>query len=82
MAYRKLSNTEKRVVRLLQKIDSLASEIDFDASFFGAPSTLLLLIRPNAEIEKRCHDNQSLSSDCIIFQSNNVKCSGGDPDII
>jgi hypothetical protein len=78
--YRKLSKSEKKAVKLLEQLDNLAQEEDFNAKIFGMANGPLLFVLDRAETDLEFIKGTILT-DRVAFCSDFVKGDGGDPDL-
>jgi hypothetical protein len=79
---RKLSKSEKAVIKLLEKIDEISNSPDFNCTIFGnAGYSVLMLTDPTKEQGEHEYETTTISKDRIVWKSRHLVGDGGDPDI-
>lgn len=82
---RPLSETEKKVVMYLKKIDKIVGECgnDFRAELFGQAGAYLVMVlfsSKEGEVINEMEDGDTIRKDCCAWKSNYIHGNGGDAD--
>jgi hypothetical protein len=77
----RLSKSEKQVIKLLEKIDTISKNNDFKAYLFGQAGYYVALLKdPTPEQVDVESKKELILNDRVIWKSRNIRGDGGDAD--